>query len=286
MSSIDKLSMKIKDLERTSKVHDENINLCYDLIEGIHILFDQELGTNLKEKTPPHLKGKSRKKGKTRKRGKTQKRRKSSRKGLSRRVRGGGNGSEDGADDVERGGSPREMATIKILETCIKIYNTSKAEYENYTRHYSRYMENQGAIAEALKHMPQDKMEPEFWPFEEHGDQVASALKDILKCDICISIYNIALEEHRRDEEGPVMRAWLKKHGGEDIVSQERGIWYKKAIEIAKSKRLNVHDAITEAAPVAREEIMKVAPHFTHEIMAEALAMIGYAGHNLGVGEK
>ena len=96
MSSIDKLLMrKIKDLEKTSKDHDKNINLlektskdhdkninlCYDLIEGIHILLDQNLGTNLKGTTPPHLKkGKTRKRGKSRKKGKSPRKKSRTRK--------------------------------------------------------------------------------------------------------------------------------------------------------------------------------------------------------------
>ena len=77
---------RIERLEETVKHHEDGINSCLDLIEGIHVLLDQKTGTNLtKRATPEHLKmGGSRKKKKTRKKG-SRKKGKSPRKGRTRR---------------------------------------------------------------------------------------------------------------------------------------------------------------------------------------------------------
>lgn len=84
---IDKLEQKIKKqddilavLKHTVKEHDDNLHRCFDLIEGIHVLLDQETGTNLTYLSPPNIRGKSRERGKSRKKGRPTRTRKVSRR--------------------------------------------------------------------------------------------------------------------------------------------------------------------------------------------------------------
>lgn len=65
---------KTRDMEAKIKEHEKVIKQCLDLIEGIHVIIDEQTGTNLVSTTPPvHLRGKSRKRKKSHKKKKSSK---------------------------------------------------------------------------------------------------------------------------------------------------------------------------------------------------------------------
>ena len=77
---------RIQNIEKEIKNQEKTINICLDLIEGIHVVIDNETGTNLVSTPPPHIRGRSRKKRKSHKKGKTHKKGKS-RRGSTHRKR-------------------------------------------------------------------------------------------------------------------------------------------------------------------------------------------------------
>lgn len=87
MSSINKSYVqRLEKLEKQVKHHEDGINNCLDLIEGIHVLLDQKTGTFLtKRKTPEHLRMGRTRKRKSRKKSSKKKKGKSPRRGRTRR---------------------------------------------------------------------------------------------------------------------------------------------------------------------------------------------------------